>query len=467
MRDGAWASSISPDGSLIAYHSNMDYNGGPDIWTMNERGENAQKVIAAEGDSGFNRVSWSADGKRLAYILQRPNQNPEVDTLDLHSGSTTVVFSNQFLMDAYWLRDGRLIYALIRQPSTSDPNTPAPVTSDSDLWAMPLDATTGKPTGPPTQLTNWPGFSFAMLGATADAKRLAFLKVNYQADVYIGDLDPKTIHLSGMRRLTLDEHNDLPTSWTGDSKSVIFFSDRNGQSNIFRQALDQTSAEALTSGPEYKWGPRLNGDGQWIHYLSSKSPPFMLVSQATLMRIPVSGGAPQTILSAAGMSDHRCARAPVQLCIFDEIPAGQSKRILYTYDDQNGRGRAILSLDPNPYGNWDLSPDGKTIAVSRFNPREGRISFYSQDGKAISELVVPGWAGFNGLDWSADGKGLFISSSDSRRSTLIYVSLDGTVRKLWEPNAASTTWGVPSFDGKHLAISGGSFDSNVWMIENR
>jgi hypothetical protein len=28
------------------------------------------------------------------------------------------------------------------------------------------------------------------------------------------------------------------------------------------------------------------------------------------------------------------------------------------------------------------------------------------------------------------------------------------------------TWGVSSPDGKHLAISGGNFDSNVWMIED-
>ncbi len=184
------------------------------------------------------------------------------------------------------------------------------------------------------------------------------------------------------------------------------------------------------------------------------------------MRIAVSGGAPQVIVTGGDMADHRCARAPAQLCLFDEIPAGQTQRILYAYDDEHGRGRAVLSLDPNPYGNWDLSPDGKMIAVSRFNPHEGRIVLYSIDGAKLSEIVVPGWAGFNGLDWSADGKGLFISSSDSRRSTLIYVPLNGTARKLWEPSGSSTSWGVPSLDGKHLAISGGNFDSNVWMIED-
>ncbi len=235
LRDDAWASSISPDGSLIAYHSHMDYYGGPDIWFMNERGEAPRKVVSAEHDSGFYHVSWSADGKRLAYLYQRTNAVPEIDTFDLASGTTTVVVSNQFLTDAYWLRDGRMVYALMRR--AAHPNDPAPATSDSDLWAVSVDSATGKPQGEPRRLTDWPGFTFAMFSATADSKRLTFLKFNFQADVYVADLDAGATHLTGLRRLTLDEHDDLPTSWAADNKSVIFFSDRNGLSNIFRQAV--------------------------------------------------------------------------------------------------------------------------------------------------------------------------------------------------------------------------------------
>ena len=134
---------------------------------------------------------------------------------------------------------------------------------------MQVDSATGKPVGEPRQLTNWPGFTFAMFSATADSKRLTFLKFNFQSDVYVADVDPGVTRLTGLRRLTLDEHNDLPTAWAADNKSVIFFSDRNGLANIFRQAVDETDADALTSGPEYKWGPRLSADGKSIHYLSS------------------------------------------------------------------------------------------------------------------------------------------------------------------------------------------------------
>ncbi len=466
LRDQAWASGVSPDGSLIAYYSNMDFNGGPDIWTMDPQGGSARRVIAAPGnETGFNRVSWSPDGKRLAYILQRGGAYPEINTVDVKSGATTVVFSHEMLQDAYWLRDGRMVYSLLRRSQIGDADTPAPPSNDADLWEVKVSPASGRAVGDSRQVTNWPGFTFFNFTASADSKRLAFLKVNYESDVYVGEIDPRITRLSALRRFTLDEHNDLPTAWTADSKAVIFFSDRNGIHEIFKQGLDDSSAQALTSGPGYKWGPRLTSDGQAIDYLSSRYAPYTGAVPATLLRMPASGGASRAILTSSGMADHRCARAPAQLCIFDEIPAGQNKRILYAYDEEHGRGRELLSLDPNPYGNWDLSPDGTMIAISRFNPREGRIHFHSLAGKDVPDIIVPGFAGFNGLDWSADGKGLFISSSDTRHSTLIYVDLNGNFRKLWEPNGAAQSWGVQSPDGKYIAIAGGNFDSNVWMIE--
>ena len=120
--------------------------------------------------------------------------------------------------------------------------------------------------------------------------------------------------LQGLRRLTLDEHNDLPTAWAADNKSVIFFSDRNGLANIFRQSVDETDAEALTSGPEYKWGPRLSADGKSIHYLSSPSPPYTHVPRASLMRIALSGGAPQVIAEG-----RRHGRPPMRSCAGDSF----------------------------------------------------------------------------------------------------------------------------------------------------
>ena len=57
-----------------------------------------------------------------------------------------------------------------------------------------------------------------------------------------------------------------------------------------QEPLGGDSAKALTSGRGFQWSPRLSDDGQWVHYLASKSSPFLNATTVILMRIPVSGG---------------------------------------------------------------------------------------------------------------------------------------------------------------------------------
>jgi hypothetical protein len=44
--------------------------------------------------------------------------------------------------------------------------------------------------------------------------------------------------------------------------------------------------------------------------------------------------------------------------------------------------------------------------------------------------------------------------------------MKGNARVLWSQSGSGQLWGIPSPDGKHLALLSGSFDSNVWMLEN-
>ena len=50
--------------------------------------------------------------------------------------------------------------------------------------------------------------------------------------------------------------------------------------------------------------------------------------------------------------------------------------------------------------------------------------------------------------------------------TLLYVDLKGNARVLWQyRGAGNEIWGIPSPDGRYMAIRGGAFSSNVWMVE--
>ena len=91
----------------------------------------------------------------------------------------------------WWAPNGRLIFSLAE---------PAPNGKDANLWEVKLDPRTGKPESQPHRLTNWVGFSFASPTLTADGKRVAFLKSNYQTNVYLAELKAGGARLTTPRR---------------------------------------------------------------------------------------------------------------------------------------------------------------------------------------------------------------------------------------------------------------------------
>jgi hypothetical protein len=85
------------------------------------------------------------------------------------------------------------------------------------------------------------------------------------------------------------------------------------------------------------------------------------------------------------------------------------------------------------------------------------------------EVRRKGWNIARSLDWAADGKTLLISSLVQGELALLDVDLQGNARVLWFAGggAEETTVGVPSPDGRHLAMLGWSeINGNIWMIEN-
>jgi Tol biopolymer transport system component len=112
--------------------------------------------------------------------------------------------------------------------------------------------------------------------ASADGKRLVLQKVTDQEQVYIGELAAGGTllnfgwlwkhRMNPPRRLTSDEASDEPSEWTADSKAVMFTSDRNGTLSIFKQRIDQDSAEPVVTGPHDVGLPLLSPDGAWILY---------------------------------------------------------------------------------------------------------------------------------------------------------------------------------------------------------
>jgi hypothetical protein len=187
-----------------------------------------------------------------------------------------------------------------------------------------------------------------------------------------------------------------------------------------------------------------------------------------LMRIPVTGGPPELVLTAR-LYNFWCARSPSTLCAFAERTTDRKEVVFTTFDLISGKGHELarFATDPNAdYFGWSLSPDGTRIAIIKTGGNH--VYVLPLDGSPVRDLNVAGWSGFFGFDWSIDGKGFFISNTrgEGLDSNLLFVDLNGKPHPLWQQKSAPYTWGVPSPDGRYLAILGVEFNGNMWMVEN-
>lgn len=306
LRDNAAPWTVSPDGAQIAFSPGDPSGNSREIWFVDRQGENPRRVLSVNESEWLWCVRWSPDGQRLAYIRARntPELSQWIETCDLKGEKRTTVLtvesqSGRWVQDIFWLSNGHMIYSQMDSPGSNDGN----------LWQIGIDTRTGTPTSKPERVTQWAGAAIFGLSASANGNRLAFLKATARAQVYLGELKAGGTQMRPPRPLTDDEANDSPSAWTADSKAVIFLSDRVNKWGIFKQQINQETAELVVSGSQYAWLPRLSSDGAWVLYV--QGPEVRGPSTPThLMRVSVNGGAPQKVLETRVGFDWHCSQPP-------------------------------------------------------------------------------------------------------------------------------------------------------------
>ena len=304
------------------------------------------------------------------------------------------------------------------------------------------------------------------ISMTADGSRLLFLRTKREMDVYVADWTASTARMGSPRRLTLDDSDDYPYDWTADGKAVIFISNRTGARNIFKQKIDETSAEVLTSGPEPKAIVRLTPDGADVLY-TVVTKPSDSASTVRLMRVPLSGGPPRIVVEVPGIENLQCSRAPANVCVLSQQKLSQNT--FSVFDPQRGNLHELMAVGVQSglLYNWSLSPDGKSIAAAVVDSRENQIHLFSLSGEPARQIALSDWTGIASVDWAADSKGLCVSAYPTgRMANLLFVDLTGHVHPFWTTKGFLLIWAIPSRDGRHVAIPAPTVESNVSMIQN-
>jgi Tol biopolymer transport system component/predicted Ser/Thr protein kinase len=456
FRDNFVPGRPSPDGSRIVgmAGTSSNYNMS-ELWLVGAQGENPRQLLTAAAGEFYNYPNWSPDGRRIAYVKYRGKQS-SIESCDPEGGQSSTVLSGPRFNPEYlwWSPDGRMIFGSYEGATLT-------------VWAIQVDPGTGRPLSQPKRIARSAEYEEAPLNTTADGRRLAVLKVSIQSDAFVGELEAGGRRLKvDPRRLTLDERNDRPGGWTRDSRAVVFTSDRNGHWDIFKQALDQETAEPVVTGPGNKLNPILSPDGNLILYIQE-----LTEGSRQIMRVPTSGGAPEVALDVKAIRGLKCSLSPASLCVLSEETPDLKQCIFTAFHPMKGRGREITRINlrqPGSGYSWDLAKDGSRLAFAEDLPgSERRIQVLPLSGGKMQEVVIRRDVRMGPLAWANDGKGFFVGGY-TPDALLLFVDMEGAADVLWK-RAAIFEWkpaGIPSPDGRHLAILGHTIDSNIWMLEN-
>jgi Tol biopolymer transport system component len=218
---------------------------------------------------------------------------------------------------------------------------------------------------------------------------------------------------------------------------------------------------------------RFSPDGMWLLYLLGPTSEGW-----RLMRTRVSGGLPEVVLNTPNLGIYNCTRLPANLCVAG-VQDGK-ELVFYAFDPDKkipsegipqSELRELARTDFAP-SDWGLSPDGMSIAMVRPSEREAQIRVLklvdrAQHTPVTRDVPVAGRSGFYSLNWAADGKGWYVANPSLLGDTrFFYVDLKGEATALNCPQSMDPPWGVPSPDGRHLAVMNSAVSRNVWLIEN-
>jgi serine/threonine protein kinase len=468
IRDHALFCAVSPDGSTVSFATNKGKHGERELWFMGPNGERPKKYFEAKEGTGIDCWGWTPDGKHYGWVLNEESGST-ILSQKIGGGPIVTIFTSEELKktnDIVWLTDGRLIYDI----AESD-------TGVTNYWVTRIDLDTGKRLEQPRRLTNWPSFRVASGSVTNDDKKFTFVAWSGFLTTDVADLNGGGARLSNVRRFSQEDADDYVAAWTADSKAVIVGHhstlDRNG---LYKQSLDADAPEVplATIGPGWLNHAALTPDGKWL--IALYWPPEQALSADhfimpfPLLRIPTSGGAPQTIMQITSNVFVSCPKAASKICVIAEQSADKKQMIVSALDVMTGRGSELArspldgSIDLADNLICVISPDGSLLALAR--SAQGPVEIYSLNGQLIRQIPMHTSGKLLMLNWATDQNGFFLTTRAPGGTELLYVDLQGKAASLRKCLGTNACFAFPSRDGHHLAILDHKQAMNMWMMEN-
>ena len=128
-----------------------------------------------------------------------------------------------------------------------------------------------------------------------------------------------------------------------------------------------------------------------------------------------------------------------------------------------GKTLVVLPAETGRILDWDVSPDHSSLVLGTNTGTP--LQLISLNTGKTTAVASPGFQSAESVNWTADGKGFFVSSPSAAGHEMSFVNLRGSSTLLRSTSVGS--WLVPSPNGKHVAFMDQSYDSNVWLLQQK
>jgi Tol biopolymer transport system component/predicted Ser/Thr protein kinase len=253
--------SWSPDGKLLAF-TGAESSGSSVVWLVSTEGGEPRRVtnpmpgtVGGGSDDAF--AGFSPDGSKLALIRAHDLYSRGVLIQNMAGGSPSgdareITGYERPIVEIEWAADGRSLIAAVR------------LASRSSLWRLELNGTL-TPLGVGGEDAAWPSVS-------RTGNRLAYARRQNNSNIYRMDGPgpnggPQSYQRCHVTRVIDSTAMEVEPMLSPDGRRLLFNSDRWGATEIHVADRDGSHQVALTSmGPTSVGSPRWSPDGSTVAF---------------------------------------------------------------------------------------------------------------------------------------------------------------------------------------------------------
>jgi Tol biopolymer transport system component len=436
----------SPDGKTLAFNTEAISNPASRLavsalWLVDVAEGAPRKIF--DGDAA--QASWSPSGKRIAFWSNTGGQR-DISTIAAEGGTPVAVVKDSPLdWCPIWTPDGRELYFASNRGGAMN------------LWRIGIDEATGKTRGAPEPVTTGVQAAAELPSLSKDGRRLAFRSRVGSINPILIPFDPVTRRAGTPTLIDSSTSTRIPSAVSPDGRLIAYTNLSEHQEDLFISARDGSGMRRITDDPARDRLPIWMPDGKSLLFYSNRGGEFEIWS------IDVDGGSLRKVFGSKGDDLIYPIPSPTGDRMVVTTIAGKTLMLTST-------GTEVRELETSSVGSQnnlmtDWSPDGRRLAgiIRSAGGTPIGIGVYDVESR-VRRTLTPDVSSM--VRWLPDSR--HVIYFDLIKSQLVVVDADNGRREVIDvklPLPPSLQGIAVAPDGRALLYGGLRAEADIWIVE--